>query len=60
MIGVWRAQLNVGGAILGLVILGSMRKQAEQARGNKSVSTLLHGLCISSCLQDPALSSCPG
>jgi hypothetical protein len=29
----------VGGAILGLVILGSMRKQAEQARGNKPVSS---------------------
>ena len=28
----------VGGAILGLVVLGSMRKQAEQAMGNKPVS----------------------
>jgi hypothetical protein len=38
----------VGGAIPGLEVLGSIRKQAEQARGNKPV-TSLHGLCISSC-----------
>jgi hypothetical protein len=42
----------VGGAIHGL---SSIRKQAEQARGSKSVSSTLHGLCISSCLQVPAL-----
>jgi hypothetical protein len=34
----------------GLVVLGSIKKQAEP----------LHGLCISSCLQDPALSANPG
>jgi hypothetical protein len=37
----------VGGAILGLVILGSIREQAEQARSNPLSSTL-HDLCISS------------
>ena len=31
------AQPIVGGAIPGLVDLGSIRKQAEQARGSKSV-----------------------
>jgi hypothetical protein len=36
----------VGGAIPRLVVLGSLRKQAEQARGSKPV-TSLHGLCIS-------------
>ena len=41
----------VGGAISGLVVLGSIRKQAEQARGSKPVSSTLHGLC----LQLPAL-----
>jgi hypothetical protein len=39
----------VGGAIPGLVVLGSIRKQAEQARGSKPVKNILHGLCISSC-----------
>jgi hypothetical protein len=33
----------VGGAISGLVVLGSVREQAEQARGSKPV-TSLHGL----------------
>ena len=33
-----RAQPTVGGAIPGLVVLGSIRKQAEQARGSKPVS----------------------
>jgi hypothetical protein len=31
----------VGGAIIGLVVLGSIRKQAEQARGSKPVSNWL-------------------
>ena len=48
----------VGGAIPRLVILGSIRKHTEQAiRYKKSVSTMLHGLRISSCLQDPVLTS---
>jgi hypothetical protein len=38
----------VGGTISRLVVLGSIRGQAEQARGSKPV-TSLHGLCISSC-----------
>ena len=31
----------VGEAIPGLVVLGSIRKQAEQARGSKPVSSIL-------------------
>jgi hypothetical protein len=31
----------VGGAIPGLVVLDSIRKQAEQARGSKEVSNIL-------------------
>jgi hypothetical protein len=47
----------VGGAIPGLVVLGSIRKKVEQARGSKPV-TSLHGLCISSCFLT-CLSSSP-
>ena len=47
----------MGGAIPGLVVLGSIRKPAEQAMRNKPVSSILHGLRIDSCLQDPALSA---
>lgn len=50
-----RAQTIVGGAILELVVLGSIKKQAEQVKGNQSVSSTLYGLCISSSLQVPAL-----
>jgi hypothetical protein len=39
----------VGGAIPGLIVLGSIRKQAEQDRGGKPVRNIPHGLCISSC-----------
>jgi hypothetical protein len=35
-----RAQPTVGGAIPGLVVLGSIRKQAKQARGSKPVSNI--------------------
>ena len=45
-----RAQSIVGGATPGLVVLGSIRKQAEQASKQH-----LHGLYISCCLQVPAL-----
>jgi hypothetical protein len=31
---------TVGGAISGLVVLGSIRKQAEQARGSKPVRNI--------------------
>ena len=48
----------VGGTISGLVVLGSIRKQAEQARGSKPVRNTLHGLCISSCFLT-CLSSSP-
>jgi hypothetical protein len=34
-----RGGLIVGGAIPGLVVLGSIRKQGEQARGSKPVSS---------------------
>jgi hypothetical protein len=40
--------LIVGGAIPGLVVLGSIKRQTEQVSGSKPV-TSLHGLCISSC-----------
>jgi hypothetical protein len=40
----------VGGAILGLVVLGSIRKQAEQTRGSKPVRNIppwpLHQLLL--------------
>jgi hypothetical protein len=39
----------VGGVIPGLVVLGSIREQAEQASGSKPVINPLHGLCVSSC-----------
>ena len=45
----------MGEAVPGLVVLDSVRKQAEQTMGSKPVSSTLHGLCISSCLQVPAL-----
>jgi hypothetical protein len=45
----------VGGAIPGLVALGSIREQAEQARGNKSVSNIppwpLHQLLLPDLLE---------
>jgi hypothetical protein len=45
----------VGGAIPGLVVLGSIRKQAEQARGSKPVSNTppwpLHQLLLSDLLE---------
>ena len=46
---------HVGGAASGLEGLGSLRKQTEEALENKSVSSTLHGLCTSSCLQVPVL-----
>ena len=48
---------HVGGSIPGLIFLGSIRKQAEQARGRIPV-TSLQDLCISSCFLI-CLSSCP-
>jgi hypothetical protein len=45
----------VGGTISGLVVLGSIREQAEQARGRKPVSNippcLLHQLLLSDLLE---------
>jgi len=52
------AQTMVGGAVPGLVVLGSIREQTEQARGSKPASNTLHGLCISSCFLT-CLSSSP-
>jgi hypothetical protein len=37
------------------LVLGSIRKQAEQARESKPVSSTLYDFCISSCLKVPAL-----
>ena len=51
-------QPTVGEATPRLVVLGSTRKQAEQAMGSKAVlSNTPHGLCFSSCLQVPALTT---
>jgi hypothetical protein len=45
----------VGGASSGLAVLGSIRKQAEQARGSKPVSNIppwpLHQLLLSDLLE---------
>jgi hypothetical protein len=45
----------VGGTISGLVVLGSIREQAEQARGGKPVKNispwLLHQLLLSNMLK---------
>jgi hypothetical protein len=45
----------VGGAIPGLVVLGSIREQAEQARGDKPVSNIppwpLHQLLLPDLLE---------
>jgi hypothetical protein len=45
----------VGGAIPGLVVLGSISKQAEQARGSKPVSSIppwpLHQLLLPELLE---------
>jgi hypothetical protein len=45
----------VGGAIPGLVVLGSVREQAEQARGGKPVKNIppwpLHQLLLSDLLE---------
>ena len=43
------------GAIPWLVILGSIRKKAEQVMGNKPVSSVPPWPLISSCIQVPAL-----
>ena len=47
--------LIVGGAILGLVVLGSIREQAEQARGSKPVRNIppwpLHQLLLPDLLE---------
>ena len=48
----------VGGTISGLVVLGSIRDQAEEARRSKPVRISFHGLCISSCFLT-CLSSSP-
>ena len=45
----------VGGSIPGLVVVGSLRKQTEQAIKRKSEISILQGFSISSYLQDPAL-----
>jgi hypothetical protein len=53
VIDVGRVPPTVGRAIPGLVLLGSLRKQAEQATGNKPVSSIppwpLHQLLLPDC-----------
>lgn len=50
-----KAHFIVGDAIPELVGLGSTRKQADQTMRSKPVSSTLHGVCVSSCLQIPVL-----
>ena len=45
----------MGGATPEVVVMGSIRKETDQAVESKPVSSILHGLCISACLQIPAL-----
>jgi hypothetical protein len=49
----------VGDATPGLVVLCYTRKQAEPAIGTSLEAKFLYSFCFSSCLQVPALSSCP-
>lgn len=51
----------MGYAILGLVFLSCVRKQAEKAMEIKPIAAFffVHGFCFSPCLQVTALSSCP-
>ena len=51
----WEGPAHCGWGTSGLVVLGSIRKQTEQAMRSKPVSSTLHGLCIDSCF----VSSCP-
>jgi hypothetical protein len=51
--GQWERAQPVGDDVIpGLVVLGSIRKQAEPAIYNKPVNSIspLHGLCVSSYL----------
>jgi len=52
-----KSQTIAGGAIPGLVVLVSIRKQTEGARGSQPVNSIPHGLCIGSHLHVPALTS---
>jgi hypothetical protein len=58
----WSTEANVGGAILGLVVLGCLRKQTQEAMRNKTVSrtspwTLLQFLPTGFCLSLTSLSN---
>ena len=44
---------TLGGTIPGQAVLSCLRKQAELAMGRKPVGSVLHGFCISPCLQVP-------
>ena len=46
---------DVDGVIPGIVVLGSLSKQANKLWEANQKTATLHGLCISSCLQVPAL-----
>ena len=49
------AQPTVNGVITGLVVLGSIRKQAERSHEEQDSSSILHSLYISCCVQAPAM-----
>ena len=50
-----KVQSIVGGILSRLVVLGSIRKQAEQSMWSNQEAALLYSLCLSSCLQVFAL-----
>jgi NAD-dependent dihydropyrimidine dehydrogenase PreA subunit len=50
-------RLLVGGAISGMVVLGSIREQDEQARVSNPVKNILCGFCISTCFLTCSISS---
>lgn len=53
-------QPSVRIATPGQVVLGCIAKQNKQAEKNKPVSHVPHGVCLCSCLQASAMSSCLG
>jgi hypothetical protein len=51
----WKDQAHLDSATDGPVVLSDIRVQIEQSMRNKPESSFLHGLCVSSSLQVPAL-----
>lgn len=52
-----RGQLTEGSVIPQQVILGGIKKKAEQSMKRKSINSSGHGLSFSFCLEAPALTS---